>query len=277
MKKYTKISFGILLAAIVAGLIAYISYINGTGFLAGLNTGFFIGSIISIILVPTGIIFSLFALAKEEKLLPGIMLSVFFTPVIVILGEPYFEKIRDKIDDNIVERRERTESILSEAYEIMAEKKPLCPLNEPKDGYPVYLLDVALINYNDSIEDGEFLYQIEELYVNATYNKIKKMNKEIPYTICKKRVRFTPSRDIYNNVKSGYYDIDCYDISCTDYLYKDKSYTKSEKREGNETDTGHMYGAGIYINLFTWARNRIGDSEITLIYEDTDSLTRSKP
>ena len=282
MKKYTKISLYILLAAIVSGLLTYISYIDRISFPGGRDIEFYIvliAFVASIILVPIGIIFSLIALRKEEKLLPGIVLSVFLIPVIVFIAESVFEGIVNKVGDKIRERTERTESILSEAYEIMAGKKPLRRLNEPDNGYPVYLLDVALINYNDSIEDGELIFQIEELYVHATYKEIEKMNEEIPYAICKKRVSFTPDRDVNNMVIAGSYGVIVYDISCTDYIYKDNSCTKLEDsgRKYNETDIGHPYDADIYVDLFIYCKPLIRNSEITLIYEETDSLTHSKP
>ena len=271
MKIYTKIALGTLLAAIAACIIVFISFTSGTGFLR--DAGFSIGLIALVILVPVSFIFSLIAFKKEEKLIPCIILSIYLTPVIVTLGVYFVEEIRDKIEEKIVERSEKTERILYEAYEIMAGKKPLCLLSEPGNGYPVYLLDVALINYNDSIEDGELIFQIEELYVHATYKEIEKMNEEIPYAICKKRVSFTPSRDVNNMVIDGNYKVMTYDISCTDYLYKDKYCTKLEGsgRKYNETDIGHPYSADIYVNLYIYCEPLIRYSEITLIYEDTDS------
>jgi Phosphotransferase system, fructose-specific IIC component len=272
MKTYTKSSLVILIAAIVAGLIAYISYINGTGFLGGLNTGFLTGMIALFILVPTGFIFSLIALKKEEKLLPGLMLFIFILPVIVFFGEPYVEVIIDNIAEKNNKKREIRDNITSEAYKIMAEKTPLWALVEPDKGYPVYLLDVALVNYNDTIEHKEYIFQMEELYVHATYNKLVKTNKEIPYSICKKRVSFTPIRRSDGKIEENYYNVKSYDISCTYYLYKNKSCTKIEdtNRKYKIPKDGHPYDVGIYANFFTYyARHRIEDSEMTLIYEDT--------
>ena len=265
MGKHTKISLGILLAAIVAG---FIMLIPGTGF-PSFSMGLILGGIAEIILIPCGIIISLIAIAKEKesKLLPALILSAFLIPVIVFFGKPIFEMIEEERADNRVSAYNR----IYKACEIMAGKELLFPINDLEYGHPIYILDVALVNYNDTIENGELLYQIEELYVNASYKKLKRMSAEIPFSICKKRVRFTPSRDIDNRVRTNYYLVECYDISCTGYIYKNGSCTKSE-----DTDGGHSFDVDIYVNLFTHSQSLIYNSEITLIYEDADSLSYSE-
>ena len=275
MKPCTKIAFNILLIAIVFGLIMSIP--SGGGGLISISLGFVIGYYAELFLIPLGIIFSLIALIqekKENKLYPGLILFIFIIPVVVILGEPYFEEIGRNIDESVEkrdrEKREKADQIMSEAYEIMAGKAPLWLIGELNDGYPVYLLDVALINYNhnDTIESGGYLFQLEEMYVHATHKKLMTINSEVSYSICKKRVNFTPVEDTKGMVK-----IKQYDISCTNYTYKNKSRTKIENanRRYKALKDGHPYGLTIYMNFFTYyARRRIENSEITLIYEDAN-------
>ena len=285
MRTYTKISLGLLLAAIVAGLIMLIPA-SGGGFL-NISPGFVIGYHAELFLIPCGIIFSLIALImekKEKKYIPGISLLIFLSPIVVILGEPYFEEIEKIYNKREREKQEIRDKIISDACKIMAGKTPLWLIGELDDGYPVYLLDIALVNYNynDTIEvdikNGEYLFQLEELYVHATHNKIAKTNKEIPYSICKKRVSFTPVKDINDRVTTV--SIEQYDMSGTNYLYKNKICTKIEdtNRKYKIPKDGHPYDVGIYMNFFMYyARHRIEDSDIAVIYEDTDSLTSSNP
>jgi len=84
IKKYTQISIIVLGFALASILLSFISYISGTGFLGGLNAGFFIGYYAAIVIVPISIITSLVAVIKERTLLSVILFLISLSPAVVV-------------------------------------------------------------------------------------------------------------------------------------------------------------------------------------------------